>query len=239
MLLITLGHHNKLEHIYTITRSMAERKIDIRTFVQPRPVPIRDDGYEEVKMTAELQAWSCLGIGEIALASSKNMDFSEVVARNADGSPRERTHFEAELVRRFYNVSTALFTSPSFNPLAWSSVRMFNGADKGVKKAQKGTFRSSSATEPTTTSNIDEKKKKGRKKMASVPIDAKRPTMTSPGFDTSAWSEVQFFAASEPVCNMTPTKKQAPEPKAPGRRKVVGEGKKMDEVLALAASWKL
>jgi hypothetical protein len=195
--------------------------------------------YEKTNISTEWEAWSFLSFGEVALASMKGDQFSEVVARNTDGTPRARTSFEIKLLRRFWGMNYRLFASPTFDAPAWAGVRMFNGPNVWIKQK--------SSTVKALPKHPNQKlKMEVKKKLIGKTMFDKKPVMTpaaekSETFDALGWCKMNFFEqqSKTEVPQATLKTKKPVVMEAPRRRKMTTNDDKIDEVLALATAWKL
>jgi hypothetical protein len=197
--------------------------------------------YNTQDLCRELGIWQKLVPGEIYLAALKNVEFSEVVARNKDGSSRVRTTAERRLVLHFWRMPLGLFTSPTFEPLAWSNVRMFNG-NKGTKSdpaykpvTQKVLPKHRDQKVKTAANDYGNCKKQGLLPAKLVP--PKPSALPSPTFDEASWLRVRFFQETT-IKNLVVKSRERTE--IPLRRvNRVADKKAVAEMVELATSWRI
>lgn len=206
--------------------------------------------FKAMSLQAELDAWKLLTPNEVSIASLQQFQFSRIVARDKECLPRRRSKFEVDLVTIYWGMPHELFTSHTFNPEAWSRVRMFNG--KKIFKDKPNRTKVPSA--PTKFGKIaqfhkDQKPKIEKKPLCPCVFKSVPPMkieVTGPGFDAARWlKELEKMEIEENINIFGLPKEKRPVVKkqtvieTPRKRKVASAEKAVDEVVALASAWKL
>lgn len=230
LLLSGQGINGRLDILAMAIRALSISGLNVITHTRTNTK--KEDEYTIEDMHAELDAWSYLTLEDVQIAAFKKVPFSALLARDEAGAPRRREKFEGQLLRAFWGMPLGLFTSPTFQPPAWSGVRMFNGPRyTGIDPKSK----------LIAPKHRDQKLKTEDKRPINTEVFKKKPLITDAArecitFDTVAWLEVDFFKVST-------MKESVPAPQivveSPRRRKTSSGGDAIEDVVALARAWKL